>query len=124
MKISKLTKKIWLTAFMILITFTGIAFLNLDILITLLPIIIPSGILTLGMPPYLIIKQVLKDMNQIEQKSKKENREKEIEFNQNKQRIQEEIELIKRENFYDESQEIESENIQQKRKIIKKGTMY
>lgn len=124
MKVSKLERKIWLTAFMILITFTAIAVLNLDIIITLLPIIISSGILTLGMPPYLIIKQSIKDMKQIEQEAKKHNQEKEIEFNQNRQKIKEEIESIKIENFYEKSQEIESENMQQKRKIIKKGTMY
>lgn len=123
MNISKLARKIWLTSFMILITFTMIAILNFNIIVTLLPIIIPSGILTLGLPPYLAIKQVGKDISKKTQIAEKMNREKEIKFNQNKRGIKEKIESIKKENFYDESQEIELENTLQKRKVIKKGTM-
>lgn len=122
MRNSKLVRKIWLTSFMIWITFIAIAILNFNIIITLLPIIIPSTILTFGMPPYFIIKQAMNDIKIKKQKTEKLGQQEEINFKQNKQRIKEKIEFIKKENFYEESQKIEPEHTQGKVKIIKKGT--
>lgn len=93
---------------MIFITFIVIAVLNFNMIVTF------------GLPPYLVIKQVIKDIKKKQQMAEKLEQEKRLEFNQNRQRIKGKIESIKRENFYDESQEIELEHTKEK-KIIKKG---
>ena len=57
----KLKKKIWIIATVILTIYSALLIANPTIWTALLPIIIPSGILTIGIPTYAIVKNS-KDM--------------------------------------------------------------
>lgn len=52
----KLKKKIWIISSVILLTYIAAIILNPTAWIALLPIIIPAGILTIGLPAYSIIR--------------------------------------------------------------------
>lgn len=128
MEKKKLKKKIWITATAILLTYTTILILNPTIWVAILPIIIPTGILTVGLPTYAIIKSV---KDSLEQKNKKQDiltQEKNIETAKNI-RIKEEIttnNIIKENNatMQLETQYKQDTNVENKPKIKTKGTIH
>ena len=65
----KLKRKIWIFSTSIFLAYITIFTLNPTIWISILPIIIPTGILTVGLPAYAIIKNV---KNSLEQKNKEQ----------------------------------------------------
>lgn len=75
MKKWKRMKRIWLVIFSIFLVSTIIGLTSLSMFTTLLPVIIPSGLLTFGFPAYTIIihgiDESIKRSHEIEDANKK-----------------------------------------------------
>lgn len=120
----KLKRKIWTTSTALFIIYITILILNPTIWISILPIIIPTGMITVGLPTY-NIKNSLKQKNK-EQKisTKKLN----IETNQNmeieKKIITNDIEREKFNHIELETQYEQNINQEEKPKVKTKGTIH
>ena len=125
MKNSKKKKKIWSTSLSLFAIYLTILIVNPNIWLILLPIIIPTGALTIGIPGYAIIKN---SKDSLEKKAKeqelslKEDKENNCEIEKTK------VNTIKTENNEIENiLDIQNEKIeikQEKPKIKTKGTIH
>ena len=114
MKNSKLKRKLWRISLLMLLTYITVLILNPSSLITLLPIIIPAGIITITIPAYTIIK------------NKKEPIKKEVNKLDNKKENQNNVKKTNSNNLINTNQintTIEPQNKQEKPKIKTKGTI-
>lgn len=68
-KTKKLKRKIWFISSIVLVSYTVALILNPTSVMTLLPIIIPAGVLTFGLPAYAIIKNTKDSIEKIPTKT-------------------------------------------------------
>lgn len=124
----KLKRKIWTTSTALFLIYITILILNPTIWISILPIIIPTGMITVGLPTYNIIKNTRDYLEQKNKEQKISTKKLNIETNQNmeieKKIITNDIEREKFNHIELETQYEQNINQEEKPKVKTKGTIH
>lgn len=124
----KLKRKIWTTSTALFLIYITILILNPTIWISILPIIIPTGMITVGLPTYNIIKNTRDYLEQKNKEQKISTKKLNIETYQNmeieKKIITNDIEREKFNHIELETQYEQNINQEEKPKVKTKGTIH
>lgn len=119
----KIKKKIWIISIILLVIYIITLVINPSAWISLLPIIIPTGILTVGIPSYAIIRNTKKEIEQIVEIHTKQTQE--CNTNQNTKAIEKKAtdkHQIRISNLIEPQYKIEEKR--EKNKVKTKGTIH
>lgn len=118
----KIKKKIWIISIILLVIYIITLVINPSVWISLLPIIIPTGILTVGIPSYAIIRNTKEEIEQIVEIHTKQIQE--CNTNQNTKAIEKTATNNNQINAILKPQYEQEQNQEEKPKIKTKGTIH